>query len=110
MLRAEVLGEALLEPVDGVDHERLEVVIDGRELLDRACDALPGGGLVEADHVEVVRAALRIQEDGFRQAGREGGFAYAFGAVEDRLLRAADRSLAQGQRRVCRFRFHVICG
>jgi hypothetical protein len=96
-LSAQVLGQPFFQPVGGVDHQRFERMIRLGELGDGGGDFLPRCGRVKAGDVEVVGAALRIEEDGFGCLTSERRFADAFRSVDDDLLRSGDFAPADGQ-------------
>jgi hypothetical protein len=110
LLGAKVFDEALLRPVHRVEHQGLEAVAAGGERGDRRRDRVPGDGALEAHDIEVVGAALGIEEDGGGELAGQRRLADALGAVEDGLLGAGDGSPAEGEGGLARRGGSVGCG
>jgi hypothetical protein len=69
----------------------------GGQRGDGGGDRLPGIGALEADDIEVVGAALGVEEHGIGKLAGQCGLAHALGTVEHGLLGADDGSPAQGE-------------
>jgi hypothetical protein len=93
---ADVLEDQRLEPVDRVDHQRLEAVLLVREHPHRLENVSEPRWRREARHVEVARAVLGAEEDRRRRLRRKRGLAHALDAVKHHPERAL------GAARACR--------
>ena len=89
-LLADVIDEQLLKPIDGIENERLEVVRFGGERGDPRDDIGPCLRRGQTRHVEVMRAALGIEEDGRGKLRGERGLTDAFGTENHGFLWPGD--------------------
>ena len=89
-LLADVFDEQLFKPIDRIENERLEVVCLVGERRDSRDDIGRGLRRGEARHVEVMSAALGIEEHGRRELRRKGGLTDAFGTEDDGFLWPGD--------------------